>query len=66
MGAIDKERIKQIIESYCEGITYLEFSADKLDEMVDKIVKDVESTVRSNAAWEAEFRGETNSFRGDI
>ena len=66
MSTIDKERIKNIIESYCEGITYLEFSADKLDEMVDEIVKGVESNVRSNAAWEAEFRGETNSFRGDM
>ena len=66
MSTIDKERIKNIIESYCEGISYLEFSADKLDMMVDEIVKDVESNVRSNAAWEADFRGDRNSFRGDM
>jgi uncharacterized protein YqhQ len=66
MSTIDKERIKNIIESYCEGINHLEFSADKLDMMVDEIVKDVESNVRSNAAWEADFRGDRNSFRGDM
>lgn len=35
-----KENIKNIILDYCEGINHLEFSADKLDEMVERIVKE--------------------------
>jgi hypothetical protein len=33
-----KEEIKNIILDYCEGINWLEFDANKLDEMVDKII----------------------------
>ncbi len=33
----DKEKIKNIILGYCQGINHLEFSKDDLDEMVDKI-----------------------------
>jgi hypothetical protein len=33
-----KEQIKNIIESYCEGITFLEFRAEDLDKMADEIL----------------------------
>ena len=33
-----KENIKNIILDYCEGLSHLEFNADKLDEMVERIV----------------------------
>jgi flagellar biosynthesis/type III secretory pathway chaperone len=33
-----KEEIKNIILDYCEGINWLEFDANNLDEMVDKII----------------------------
>ena len=32
------EEIKDIILSYCEGIHWVEFSIDDLDEMVKKII----------------------------
>lgn len=34
-----KEKVKEIIEGYCEGITWLEFNVSDLDEMVDKILE---------------------------
>lgn len=33
-----KEQIKNIIESYCEGITHLEFNIADLDKMADEIL----------------------------
>ena len=33
-----KEQIKNIIESYCEGINHLEFNIADLDKMADKIL----------------------------
>ena len=33
-----KEQIKNIIESYCEGINYLEFNIADLDKMADEIL----------------------------
>jgi len=32
-----KEEIKSIILEYCEGISFLEFDADKLDEIAERI-----------------------------
>jgi len=34
-----KEEIKSIILEYCEGIYHLEFDADKLDEIAERIEK---------------------------
>jgi hypothetical protein len=34
-----KEEIKNIILEYCEGISHLEFDADKLDEISERIEK---------------------------
>jgi predicted DNA-binding protein len=51
-----KEKIKEAIENYCEGIEWLEFSKNDLDSMVDDIEKIVEAEKRSNDSWEAEFR----------
>ena len=36
-----KEDIKEIIENYCQGITWLEFNICQLDSMVDEILKRV-------------------------
>ena len=33
-----KEQIKNIIESYCEGINHLEFNIADLDKMADEIL----------------------------
>lgn len=33
-----KEKIKNIIESYCEGINHLEFNIADLDKMADEIL----------------------------
>ena len=33
-----KEEIKNIVLDYCESIKWFEFDANKLDEMVDKII----------------------------
>lgn len=33
-----KEQIKNIIESYCEGISHLEFNIADLDKMADEIL----------------------------
>ena len=33
-----KEQIKNIIESYCDGITHLEFNIADLDKMADEIL----------------------------
>lgn len=61
-----KEKIKEAIENYCEGISYLEFSRDNFDAMVDDIARIVESEQNSMKAWEAEYRGERDTFIGDM
>lgn len=42
-----KKEIKNIIESYCEGICYLEFNLSDLDQMVDEITN--VSEIKNNA-----------------
>jgi hypothetical protein len=66
MKTLTKEKIKEAIENYCEGIEWLEFSKNNLQFMIDDIERIVEAEKRSDAVWEAEFRGERNSFRGDM
>jgi hypothetical protein len=66
MKTLTKEKIKEAIENYCEGIEWLEFSRSDFDAMINDIEKIVESERKSNAAYQAEFRGETNSFKGDM
>jgi len=36
---IDKDKIKEIILSYCQGINHLEFNIDDLESMVNEISK---------------------------
>lgn len=66
MKSSTKEKIKEAIENYCEGISYLEFSRDNFDAMVDDIARIVESEQNSMKAWEAEYRGERDTFIGDM
>lgn len=41
------EQVKDIILNYCEGRQWLEFDADDLDEMVQKIIDHVTSDAES-------------------
>jgi hypothetical protein len=66
MKTLTKEKIKEAIENYCEGIEWLEFSRSDFDKMIGDIETIVESEKRSDAAWEAEFKGHKNSLRGDM
>jgi hypothetical protein len=66
MKTSTKEKIKEAIENYCEGISYLEFSRDNFDAMIEDIAKIVESEERSNRSWEEEFTNSRNSLRGDM
>lgn len=66
MKSSTKEKIKEAIENYCEGISYLEFSRDNFDAMVDDIARIVESEQNSMKVWEEEFTNSKNSLRGDM
>ena len=66
MNSSTKEKIKEAIEDYCEGIEFLEFSRANFDTMINDIERIVEAERRSDAGWEAEFRGERNFFKGDM
>jgi hypothetical protein len=58
-----KEKIREAIENYCEGITYLEFSIDNFDSMLN----DIERIVDSEIAMRDEYRNyERNDLRGDM
>ena len=35
-----KKKVQWIIEDYCEGLSYLEFSIDNFPEMLDRIEKE--------------------------
>lgn len=64
-----KEQIKNIIESYCEGITHLEFNIADLDKMADEILAlQLQQTgvMRSNCIDESpETRINVNRFNDD-
>ena len=48
-----KKEIKNIIESYCEGINHLEFNLSDLDQMVDEItnVKEIKKNAEDALNW---------------
>jgi hypothetical protein len=43
-----QNKVRDIIESYCEGITYLEFSTDDFPEMLKKIETEAKNSQLSN------------------
>lgn len=58
-----KEKIREAIENYCEGITHLEFSIDNFDSMLNDIGRIVDSEI----ALRDEYRNyERNDLRGDM
>jgi len=58
-----KEKIKNAILDYCEGIEWREFNINELDNMVS----DIERIVETERSWVSDFKGgERNSLRGDM
>ena len=57
-GLVEVEKVKDIIESYCEGNYHLEFLASDLDEMVNRILAEVGVDERSDSEKEYDEESE--------